>query len=345
MLPRRPAADDVPLSAGKLPGELLARLVSQYRTPHDETVIVDPAYGFDAAALRVGGEVLVVKSDPITFTTEGMAHYLVAVNANDIACLGGVPRWLTVVGLLPERSSTVDAVERLFAELREACIEAGVSLIGGHTEVTIGLDRPLLIGTMLGTIGPWGLLKPGQARSGDALYVSKWVGLEGTALLAHERRDELMAALGADRVATASGLLTSPGISISADAQAALSSGVVTALHDPTEGGLATAIHELADASGLGAVVDVAAIPLLPETVAICEHFGLDPLGLLSSGALLIAARADRQQRLEQAMAQAGIKVTRIGHLTPRSDGLLIRTPEGDVPLRRFDADELTRVL
>lgn len=333
------------LGAGKLPGALLARLISQYRTNHDPAVIVDASYGFDAAALDVGGVTLLVKSDPITFATEGIARYLVAVNANDIACMGGVPRWLTVVGLLPDGGTTVGMVEGLFAELRAACIDAGVSLIGGHTEITLGLDRPLLIGTMLGTLGPWGLLKPGHAHAGDALYLSKTVGIEGTALLASERANELATALGADAVERARALLVTPGIAISVDAQAALASGAVTGLHDPTEGGLATAVHEMAEASNLGAEIDATAVPLLPETRAICDHYGLDPLGLLSSGALLIASSADHGLDLERSMAGAGIPVHRIGVLTERNRGVTLRHAGRCEPLRRFDADELTRVL
>jgi hydrogenase expression/formation protein HypE len=333
------------LAPGKLPGDLLARLISQYRTAPDPAVIVDAAYGFDAAALKVGDATLLVKSDPITFATEGIARYLVAVNANDIACMGGVPRWLTVVGLLPEGGTTVGMVERLFAELQAACTDAGVSLIGGHTEITLGLDRPLLIGTMLGTTGPWGLLKPGHAHAGDLVYVSKTVGIEGTALLASERRDDLASVLGTEIVERAAALLISPGIAISADARAALSSGAVTALHDPTEGGLATAVHEMAEASGLGVEIDASAVPLLPETRAICDHYDLDPLGLLSSGALLIAARAGHEPELERSMAADGIPVQRIGTLTERAQGVILVDEAGTRPLRRFDADELTRVL
>lgn len=333
------------LSPGKLPGDLLARLISQYRTPADESVIVNASYGFDAAAISVGGEPLIVKSDPITFATEGAATFLVSVNANDIACMGGIPRWLTIVALLPEHSTTPALVESLFADLQSACTVEGVSLIGGHTEITLGVDRPLLIGTMLGTIGPSGLLTPGQASAGDDLYMTKWCGLEGTALLASERAEELAVALGADAVTSASALLQNPGISISVDARIALATGTVTALHDPTEGGVATAIHELAEASGLGAIIDRNAIPIRWETQRICDYFTIDPLGLLSSGALLIAAAPDAGASLEAAFASTHVPIHRIGALTHASEGLSL-TADGDkFPLPRYDSDELTRVL
>lgn len=333
-----------PLTAGKLPGELLGRLIAQYRTPSDDAIIVGARYGFDAAALSIGGETIVVKSDPITFATEDAAWYLVAVNANDIACMGGMPRWLTVVALLPEDTTTA-SVEALFGELRDACVQCHVSLIGGHTEITPGIDRPLLIGTMLGLTGPTGLVAPGNASAGDELFVTKWIGIEGTALLAHERENELLPVIGRERVDAAKSLLRNPGISIVRDARAAIASGVVTALHDPTEGGLATAVHEIAAASSLGATIDRQSIPVLSETEAICDHFGINPLGLLSSGALLIAAKQASERPLCEAAAASGIAVTRIGHLTEPGEGVNLTSNGVDAPLPRYDADELTRAL
>lgn len=333
-------SDSGPLPAGKLPGELLNRLLTNYRTPRDASVIVGSNYGFDAAALTVGGETLLVKSDPITFASTDAARYLIAVNANDIACLGGIPRWMTVVSLLPEGTSRND-VELQFAELQRACGYEGISLIGGHTEITGGIDRPLLIGTLLGTVGPSGLLEPGNARAGDALWLTQYAGLEGTALLATERRDELLSALGADVVGVAKGLLIEPGITVSRDARALLATGKVTALHDPTEGGVATAIHEIAAASRLGVEVDGASIPVLPETIAICDHFGINPLGLLSSGALLVAAPPDVELNHLAPM----VLMTRIGALTDTPNTRTISTERGVEPLPRFDSDEIARAL
>jgi hydrogenase maturation factor len=334
-----------PLAAGKLPGDLLARLIAQYRTPADDAVIVEASYGYDAAALSIGGETLLVKSDPITFATEGAPRYLVAVNANDIACMGGIPRWMTVVALLPEANTTVALVERLFAELQEACVAAGVTLIGGHTEITLGLDRPLLIGTMLGTAGPAGLINPGKASAGDELYVTKWIGIEGTALVANERANDLLPILGRESVSAAAHLLLDPGISIVKDAGIAIESGVVTALHDPTEGGLATAVHEMAEASGLGAVLILENVPVRPDTSKICEHFGIDPLGLLSSGALLIGAKPGSASTLHDILSAVGIPITRIGTLTEASSGLRLIVGNDSKSLPRYDSDELTRVL
>lgn len=338
-------ADPKVLPPGKLPGDMLARMISRYRTPTDDSVIVDTSYGFDAAAVSVGGETVIIKSDPITFATTDAARYVVAVNANDIACMGGIPRWMTVVGLLPEGSTTPQLVEDLFSDLRDACVAEGIMLVGGHTEITIGLDRPILVGTLLGIAGEHGLLRPGEASAGDELYVTKSVGLEGTALLASELGERLATSLGKDLVASARALLADPGISISKDARALLSSGVVTALHDPTEGGLATAVHEIAAASGLGARIDAESIPILPETRAICTELEIDPLGLLSSGALLVAARPGSAGSLATALDGTGIPIARIGVLTDAAHGCTITRNGEASPLPRFDSDELARAL
>ncbi len=342
--PMRGAAQRLP--AGKLPGPLLDRLLDTYRTKPDPAVIVTPGYGRDAAAIQVSESVqLVVKSDPITFATAGAAKYLVAVNANDIACLGGIPRWLSVVLLLPEHESTVELVESLFADLQLACNEAGVSVIGGHTEVTSAVNRPVFIGTMLGLPGKQGLIEPGRARPGDDLLLTRWVGIEGTALLARERTEELTIALGEAVVTRAAKLLRLPGISIVRDAMAVLEADGVTALHDPTEGGIATAIHEIASASRCGAEVLVEAVPVLSETTAICTHFGIDPWGVLSSGALLIAVAPESRQSVEQAAQASGVPVSHIGRLTNPQQGVTMIGSAGRVELRRFDTDEVARVL
>ncbi len=334
-----------PLPPGKLPGDLLDRLIETYRTPPDPSVMVEASYGFDAAAIAVGGETLVVKSDPITFATDEAAHYLVAVNANDIACMGATPRWMTVVGLLPEGGTTRESVERMFAELQQACTAANVSLVGGHTEITIGLDRPLLIGTMLGLSGDDGLLHPGKASVGDELWLTKYAGLEGTAILANERREELTALIGERGISVAAGLIHDPGISVVRDAQVALSTHQVTALHDPTEGGVATAIHEIAEASSLGATVDRSMIPVRDDTRAICGYLGIDPLGLISSGALLMAAKPGAGETLTNAFDGTGIQLTRIGEMVDRDQGITMLDGDDISPLPRYDSDELTRVL
>jgi hydrogenase maturation factor len=337
-------ADERVLNPGKLPSALLSRLLRDYATT-DPAVLVGPGVGRDAAALTIGGETLVVKSDPITFATENAASYLVNVNANDIACLGAIPRWLTVTALLPQGKTTPALVEAQVRELHQACARIGVTLIGGHTEVTHGLDRPILVGHMLGVARPEGILRPGGARPGDQLLLTKAIAIEGTALLARECPRELACALGTDVVKRAQQLLHDPGISVVRDADVVLQAGGITALHDPTEGGLAMGVRELALAAGCGATLDLGAVPVLPETRAVADHFGLEPCGMLASGALLAAASPAAVPSIMDACRAAGVPIARIGTVTEEADGIRWIRDGHLEELPEFNQDEVSRVL
>ena len=331
-----------PLPPGKLPAWLLKKVLPARTT--DPQVIVGPGLGMDAAAIAIGDRVVVAKNDPITFASEGGATHLVEVNANDIACMGATPRWLLVTGLLPHGVTPADVLNQ-FAELREACRHRSVDLVGGHTEVVPGLERPILVGMMLGETAPGDLIEPGRARPGDVLLLTKGLAIEGTALLARERRDHLIPVLGADGVRAAADLMHHPGISIVRDAELAREAGGVTALHDPTEGGFATAVRELAAASGTGAEIDADAIPILPETRAVADALGLDPLGLLASGALLISATPDAVPGIRQRVEAAGIPVSVVGRLTDEPSAFALESAGVRRDLPSFIVDEVAREL
>jgi len=328
------------LPVGKLPSELLARLISTYATS-DPTVVVGPGIGGDAAAIEVGGTTVVVKSDPITFASESPAMYLVDVNANDLACLGATPRWMMVTALLPE-GTTEERVESHFRELRDACVLRGISLVGGHTEITFGLRRPILVGVLIGEVESERLLRPGGARPGDRLLLSKALAIEGTALVARELGDRLRTVVDPALVERAAELLTDPGISVALEAIALLEVGGITALHDPTEGGLATGVRELAQAAGCGAAIDLDAVPILPETAAIAEALGLDPLGMLASGSLLAAAEPAAVERL---VSTSRFPLTPIGEVTPPGSGFVLRGDGSERELPAYDSDETARAL
>ena len=332
------------LPVGKLPGNLLGRLIARYTRP-EPSVVVGPGTGHDAAVIRTGSGLLAVKTDPITFATGDAPAYLVDVNANDLACLGAVPRWMVVTALLPDGATTPDLVERLFRQLDEVCTLRGIALIGGHTEITAGMPRPILVGTLLGEVAPDRLIRPGGARPGDALLLTKALAIEGTALLARELGSTLARNVDSDVLRSAAALLDQPGISVLADASALLDTGGVTALHDPTEGGLAMGIREMARAAGCGATVVEDAIPVLAETRAIANALGLDPLGILASGSLLASAAPGAVGRLVSTGVDHGFAVAHIGEITGRGAPLLLRSGDGDRELPAFASDEVTRVM
>ena len=333
------------MKPGKLPPELLAKLLADL--PHaDPRVVVGPSVGEDAAAIEFGDRLLVAKTDPITFATDLIGWYAVNVNANDIACMGAEPRWFLGSLLLPTTASEADAAA-VFSQIGEACEHLGITPVGGHTEITLGLDRPVLLGCMLGETSREELLPKSGARPGDVLFLSGGIAIEGTALLAREVGEELLRrGLSESTVARARQLLLDPGISVVPAARRAREIGGVTAMHDPTEGGLATGLAELALAAGAGLEVEVEVVPVLPETREICAALGLDPLGLIASGALLIAVRAERADAFQAGWEARGeLPLSRIGRLLPTGEGSWLLEGGARRPLPAFARDELARFL
>ena len=336
------------MKAGKLPSDLLARLLA--RLPEDPRLLLGPGIGRDAAAIDMGGgRVLVAKADPVTFATDQIGRYVVHVNANDVACLGARPVWFMATVLLPE-GATAELAEEIFEQIRSACDELGVTPIGGHTEITLGLERPIIAGAMLGETTSEALVRPDAAQPGDHLLLTKGIAVEGTALLARDAAQALRSrGVSEESIEAAARLLDEPGISIVREAIAACqceagSSRPVHALHDPTEGGLATALVELAQAAGLHVRLRRQDVPVLPETATVCAALELDPLGLLASGALLIAVDQQGCDAVCDAIRAEGIAVTCIGALATGGGDAIIDTRNAE-PLPRFDRDELARFL
>ncbi len=330
------------MRAGKLPLELLSELLEGVKAD-DPRVVLGPRPGEDAALIDMGDRYLVAKSDPITFATELIGWYLVQVNSNDLAVMGATPLWLLATILLPE-GTRPDAVRAVFEQLQEACAALGVSLVGGHTEVTYGLPRPLAVGALLGEVSKEEVVLTSGARPGDAVVLTKGVAIEGTAILAREAREELLeAGLDAGTVDRASRLLFDPGISVVGDAAAARGAADVHSMHDPTEGGLATALREVCEAAEVGVVVDGDAVPVLPESEAVCRALGLDPLGLIASGALLATVSPEQAPTLVAALERQGIAAGVIGWVTEPEEGLRLRTASGVRELPTFDRDELAQ--
>ena len=332
------------LKPGKLPPELLQRLLRSY-TRADSRVIVGPAVGEDAAIIDMGDHYLVAKSDPITFATDAIGYYAVVVNANDIATRGGQPKWFLATLLLPEQTTSVALVESIFAQIAEACQSFGIAVVGGHTEVTYGLDRPILSGHMLGEVDPAGLITTSGAQIGDVLLLTKGICVEGTAIIAREREAELRRGDVPEHIIQrAKHFLFEPGISVVRDAHIAIGAGRVHAMHDPTEGGLAMAVHELATAAQVGIMIEANRIPILEESALLCRAYGLDPLGTIASGALLIATPAEEALRIQQALQVNNIACAVIGRIVPPSEGVLFNDGSKPQPLPQFIRDEITKL-
>ena len=312
-----------PFPLGKLPADVLARLLAGV-APTDPRVLVGPGIGLDAAVIDMGDRLLVAKSDPITFATDSIGWYAVQVNANDIATTGAAPRWFLATLLLPASRADEALAQEILAQIHSACAGIGASLVGGHTEITCGLDRPIVVGAMLGEVARERLVTPSGARPGDALLLTKGIAIEGTAIIAREKAGELRA-LGDEFLERCRNFLIEPGISVVRDAATAVLAGRVHAMHDPTEGGLATGLHEMAQAAGIGMMIEAEAVPVYPETLAVCRATGLDPWGLIASGALLLAVEATDAGNIVRALEADGIRAAIIGQATQAARGVTLR--------------------
>lgn len=332
------------LPLGKLNMGFLSQLLAQYTHP-DPRVVIGPGVGEDAAVIDMGERYLVAKTDPITFATDQIGWYAVHVNANDLATAGATPRWMLVTLMFPEDRTTPQLVEQVFEQIHDACVELDIALIGGHTEVTADLERPIVVGLLLGEVEKDRLVATAGARVGDDLVVAKGVAVEGTALIAREKAaDLLQRGYDADWIERAQGFLFEPGISVRREAELALDAVPVHAMHDPTEGGIATGVHELANAAHAGCRIAWERIPILPECAQLCDTYGLDPLGLIASGALLLAVDPADSPALLRAYEEAGVPCAVIGSLVPESEGCLLVKDGVAGPLPRFDQDELTKL-
>lgn len=332
------------LPVGKLPSNILRRLIGKIRI-EDERVVLGPSIGEDVAVIKFGNKLLVAKTDPVTFATDLIGWYTVNVNANDIATMGVRPRWFLATVLLPEQCTDKEA-ERIFDQILSACNSLGITLVGGHIEITYDFKRPVVVGCMLAEAESQPIITTSGAKPGDDIVITKGIAIEGTAVLAREAEQTLLSSrLSKDLVQRAANYLFSPGISVLKEALIACSNAKVNSMHDPTEGGLATGLWEIATAAQVGILVEENKIPILPECKGICHRFDLNPLGLLASGALIITLAPSETSKLLVALDGAGINAEIIGKVISAEKGLKMHTARGTQELPRFERDELARFL
>jgi len=332
----------LPLPAGKLPNDLLQAFLDDFHF-EDPALLINPGIGEDIAAVDVDAEqVLVLKSDPITFATDAIGQYAVLINANDIATSGARPRWLLTTLLFPS-GVTPSEIRQVVNELREFCQQWKITLCGGHTEITDAVTRPVVIGMMAGSVLKSDLVDKRNMRTGDKVLLTKSVAVEGTAIIAREFSDRLQS-LGMQSTEIERCQAFLADLSIIPEAKIAARSKETSAMHDVTEGGLATALQELSIAGGHQIKVNIEMIPVFPETQKICEQLGIDPMGLIGSGSLLICCRAKASQNLITAIGKAGINVACIGEVQSKGQGIKAYKNKKQIPWPTFEVDEITKL-
>ncbi len=330
------------LPVGKLPPEILRKIIA--KAPISAPgLLMGPGIGLDCGIVDNGSNYLVLKTDPITFATEEIGWYAIQIIANDLATTGATPKWLMVTALFPENKTDEALIEAVTDQLFSACREMKITLVNAHTEITYGIDRPILMCSLVGEVAREKLITAWGAKPGNDVLITKGIPIEGTALLAREFAAELKPVLTPDELRTAQAYIHQPGIGVSADARIAISAGRVTAMHDPTEGGLASALWELSEACGYTVEVDLAAVPVSAISQKVCGFFGLNPLNTIASGALLMAVDAGDTQAILQALESSGIACSRIGRISNQKK-IQVFDRATATNLYRPEQDEIARI-
>jgi len=309
-----------PLPNGKFPSHLLADFFG-YLEHDDQRFLIKPGIGEDTAAIDMtSADTLVVTSDPITFVTDRIGYYTVLVNANDIATSGAVPDWLMTTLLFPS-GATPSEILHVMTDIHSACRQWDITLCGGHTEITDAVCRPVVVGTLGAAMEREDLIDKGNMQPGDRLLLTKGAAVEGTAIIASEFGDRLHGlGMSSRELENCRRLIHQ----ISVLPEAAIARGVkgVTAMHDVTEGGLATAVSELSFAGGCQLEIHMDRIPILPQTASLCRLLDIQPLGLIGSGSLLITCRPEETDTLMQLIEAKGIAVACIGEVMGPGQGV-----------------------
>ncbi len=312
---------------GKVPPEILQSIVFSKLGRMDSDILLGPSLGEDAAVIKIGDQVVVAATDPITGSVEDVGWLAVHVNANDIATFGVSPRWFLASIMLPV-GFTPDDLGKIMHQIDEAAKTLDISVAGGHSEITDRISQPIVVGFMMGVAPIGEYVTSSGAKLGDNLIVTKTIGIEGTSILATEGSSNLTEKLGPDLVREAKKLRES--ISVVKDGVTAFQTGFVNAMHDPTEGGLSGAIHELCDASGVGFEIDNDLIPKADVTRLICDTLQINALELISSGSMLISCEREKAVHVIDKLESAGVRATIIGSVVSDSshrkivvDGLL----------------------
>ncbi|NLG12321.1 MAG: HAD-IA family hydrolase [Elusimicrobia bacterium] len=326
--------------AGKLPNMLLRYLLKKY-TITDKGVIAKPGVGIDCAIFKVKDKVVLAKTDPIILTSEDIGFYLVNINVNDIAMMRGVPSHFLAVLLFPEDTVFPD-IERVFSHISKECGKFNIRWVGGHTEIVSGITRPIAVGLMLGE--PIKKMKRKKIREGDSVFLVKEIGIEGASIIAREKYEELKKFFSERYINRVKDAVLYPGISVFNEARILWENFDIKYMHDPTEGGISTALYEMAEANNTGLLIYPEKLMFYSPAVKFCEIFNLDPLGIISSGCVVGIIGKDKERELTDFCKKRKIKMQIIGETSEKDDGVWCR--KGGIKDRfpRFERDEINRL-
>jgi len=333
---------DQPLPVGKLDTDLLKETVFSHILHLRPEVLVRPGVGEDCATIDFGQYECVMSTDPITAAISEIGRLAIHITCNDIASNGVEPLGIMLAMMLPI-GTTVGEIETIMTQAQEVASSLGVEIIGGHTEITPAVNRPVIVSTAIGRTLAGGSQKAENMRPGDVILMTKQAGLEGTGIIASDFEDQLSEVLTEEEIAEAKGYMNM--VSVVKEGVAAGNMGTA-GMHDITEGGVLGAVWELSEIAGVGVELEEDKIPVSDVTKKICNHFGINYLRLISSGCMMIIVHPDREQAVVEAIRAVGVDVTRIGHVKEHGASRVLIGNDGIV--REIDppeSDELYKVV
>lgn len=329
------------LKVGKLDSDVLEKIVIGKIKNKRAEVLVHAGVGEDCATIDFGEYECVLSTDPITASVNDIGRLCIHISCNDIASNGIEPVGILLAVMLPEGTTEHD-VSVIMEQAAEAAAECNVEIIGGHTEITKAVNQPVIVSTAVGRGRKWQSASAEKIKVGDYILMTKKAGIEGTGIIASDRADELRSFLSEEEIEAAKKLLKK--VSVVKDGTAAGSVGT-HGMHDVTEGGILGGIWEMCRIAGVGAEVWDDKIPMEPVTRKICEHYGIDCLRLISSGAMLIMAAPDKKDEILEKLAGVGVEASEIGRILPPDEGLYLLRDGKRIEIQPPGADELYRVI
>lgn len=307
------------MKIGKLSESALQKVILEQLSVKRDEVLVGPGIGEDCAALKLEpDEIFVTSTDPITGSVKDIGHLAVHVTANDLASAGAQTIGLMVTALFPPEIKESE-IRKVIAEMNRECEKMSIMILGGHTEITDAVNHPVLSVTGIGKVKEGRLILSSGAKPGQDIVLTKYIGMEGTGIIASEKEEELSQWFPSAFLKEAKEFLKE----ISVVPEGLLAREYVSCMHDVTEGGIYGALWEISKASGVGIEVTIEDIPIRQHTIELCEKYDLNPYQLISSGSMLMTT--DHGRKLIKVLEQAGIKGTVIGHTTDSREKLIYR--------------------
>ena len=311
------------MNIGKVPESVLKRsIIRQIKNTRDE-VIFGASIGGDYAAIELKeDEIYVTATEPLTNCGSNIGMLAVNTAVNNVAVAGAGAVAIMLSALLPEGTEESD-IKEIMKQVSDCCKELNVQAVGGHTEITDAVNRAIIDVTAIGKVNKDKIISSKGAKPGDDIVITKWIGTQGTAMIAYDKQEELSERFSASYIDAAKSLVSKVSIVKEADLAASMNAN---AMHDVSKGGIFGALWEIAESSKTGMEIDLKAVPIKQETIEICEYYGLNPYELISSGSLIVCIPNGHDYVRE--LSKLGISASVAGKITDGNDRVIINGDE-----------------